>query len=682
MRFNRRLLTPLTCLLVLSLLAQSADAQKNKKNKNDSDSGGGSVSTASVDNPDFYITLPQTTSRGNLGAEINVDIAEVKVELDETKADSEDENLAIREVEVQGDLAAVALDVARSYLYVTSPDTAVATRGISGVGKTSATPASNGVVDGPKWRYDVRVDSFKQYRNAETGEAALAVDASMQIIDETGKPLLREPRVYHDPPLDQRKTDEEIEKEIGKRKRNDKTFGALAEGVGGLLGRNSGNSQNIASAAGALLTAARAQKTAELEANYTSTNTVVKEYQWQEAAVRSAVRSLMDQAPTPSGGMRYGIDHDLKNPKKLKGASSDEEDDFRAAMRAYDNGDQDIAFERMLAIGDTDCDAISYNQAVAELRSASKLTQSNPGGAFAAVDRAYNKLLDAGEYSNDEEALYRQVSDLRKALEPYKGQEVAVAVATTATDDPADIKAPSKASSKFALLIGIGQFEDSNVTALSAAPRDVDTMKEALLKAGFKESNIISLKNEQATLQGIRNAINDIGQRVDESSLLVVAVSSHGSSPADNDPLYKEGFIFCHDSNLDQLFATAYPIIDFREHLDRRIRCQQKIVFQDTCHSGAGTSRLTGTRIEYVQWPAYMAIFAAAAANEVSVETNGNGIFTKTLADYIARKGGKVTVSELNQHLSSTVPKLANDLNHTQNPQLFTGPGAESISLN
>ena len=680
MRLSRRALVKLLCLFIAVLYTLPADAQfrRNKdKDKNDN--------RASSGEPDFYIDLPRTTSRGSLGAEINVEIADVKVELDESTSEEDDPETTIRQVDVQGDLAAVALDTVRSYLYVTSPDVDVATRGISGVGKTSAAASKSGSSGGPKWRYDVRVDSFKQYRKPDSGEAALAVDATLQIIDENGKPLLDQPRAYHNPPLDQRMTDEEIEKQIGKKKRRGKLLGSVAEGVGGLVGGGGRNSQQLANTAGQLVGAFWAQKAADLEANYSSTETVVKEYQWQEAAVRTAVRNLMDEAPTPSGGMRYGMDYEIKDPKRLSGASDSEKKAFERGLKEYELGEKDDAFETWSAIGDTDVEPILYNQAVGELRSASSLTQSNPAAAYAAVDRAYDKLLDAsGEYGDDEAGLYEQVSKLRKALEPYKGQESAVVASTpTGTGGSATaVSPPGKASSKFALLIGIGQFEDSTVTSLSAAPRDVDTMKSALMKAGFPESNIIALKNEGATLQGIRNAINEIGQRVDENSLLVVSVSSHGSSPADNDPLYKEGFIFCHDSNLDELFATAYPIIDFREHLDRRIRCQQKIIFQDTCHSGAGHQRLSGTRIEFVQWPAYMAIFAAAGANEVSVETNGNGIFTKTLADYIAQKSGKVTVAELNSHLSSTVPQLASDLNHQQNPQLFTGPGAESISLN
>ena len=392
----------------------------------------------------------------------------------------------------------------------------------------------------------------------------------------------------------------------------------------------------------------------------------------------------MDQAPTPGGAAKVALNYEIKDPKRLRGLKDKGHQAlFKAGVQFFSVGDHESALNSWIDIGPTDESAVNYNRAVGYLIKASGLTQSDPGAAYEQVDKAYQDLfLSAQDYAETDAALFEQVRNLRDGLKEYEGVHEAV-VATQPTSTPStDVSAPKKTGSKFALLIGIGQFEDGNVNPLSAAPRDVDTMKSSLKAAGFKDENIYSLVDTEATLQGIRNAINEIGQKVDDDSLLVVSISSHGSSPSDNDPLYKEGFIFCHDSNLDQLFATAYPIIDFREHLDRRIRCQQKIIFQDTCHSGAGSSRLTGTRIEFVQWPDYMAIFAAAGENQVSVETDGNGIFTKSLADYITAKKGKVTVSEINDHLTSSVPAMAGKLNFKQNPQVFLGAGAGQISLN
>jgi hypothetical protein len=99
-------------------------------------------------------------------------------------------------------------------------------------------------------------------------------------------------------------------------------------------------------------------------------------------------------------------------------------------------------------------------------------------------------------------------------------------VAPPAPAAPAPVRSGPTADMT-ALLIGINNAPGS--TPLEGSVTDVQTTKKALLKYGFKEANVQTLIEGQATRQGILNALDAFAARTSGKGLAVFHLSTHSS---------------------------------------------------------------------------------------------------------------------------------------------------------
>ena len=91
---------------------------------------------------------------------------------------------------------------------------------------------------------------------------------------------------------------------------------------------------------------------------------------------------------------------------------------------------------------------------------------------------------------------------------------------------------------RLGLLVGINSYKNESISALKAPGNDVDGMFEVLTGPdgfGFREEDILVLKNEQATLDGIRTAIRrHLIEQADSQDLVVFYFSGHGAQICDS----------------------------------------------------------------------------------------------------------------------------------------------------
>jgi len=94
------------------------------------------------------------------------------------------------------------------------------------------------------------------------------------------------------------------------------------------------------------------------------------------------------------------------------------------------------------------------------------------------------------------------------------------------------ISSPLYAVTKHALLIGINDYP---VSPLEGPQFDVAAIKQSLKKnMGFKNSNIITLLNEQATKSSILSGLDDLYANTREGDQIFIYFSGHGTSASDN----------------------------------------------------------------------------------------------------------------------------------------------------
>jgi uncharacterized caspase-like protein len=262
------------------------------------------------------------------------------------------------------------------------------------------------------------------------------------------------------------------------------------------------------------------------------------------------------------------------------------------------------------------------------------------------------------------EAESRGSGALRGQLNPFDPK---------AAPEPAVAALPNRIRQKFALVVGINEFE--NAPRLNYAVNDAQGVADALTdqQAGrFPTENVFRLVNQEATLTGVRTAIGKIRERAGPEDLVVIYIASHGS-PRQDDP-NGVSYVVMHDTKIDNaadLYATSLQMIELVEILGRDMRAKREVLILDTCYSGDAT----GTRGMRVHSPnsdvgpqsefsaaadrfedktvkgVARVVISASRADEQSREDPKlqHGFFTYFLLDSLRKNGGMSPLSEVFQ---------------------------------
>jgi hypothetical protein len=235
---------------------------------------------------------------------------------------------------------------------------------------------------------------------------------------------------------------------------------------------------------------------------------------------------------------------------------------------------------------------------------------------------------------------------------------------------------------RWAVVIGVGQYEAENIPDLDYAPSDARAVRDFLQSdAAGPFDEVLYLEDEQATGAAMREALFVFLQQADWDDLVVIYYAGHGApDPGRPDNLY----LLPTDTDLDALAATGFPMWDVKTALRRQIAAERVIVIADACHSagtadgatvGGGDSNEIAGGFQQLFSPSRRLMMTAADTNEFSLEDarwGGHGVFTHFLLDGLRGAGdldsnGIVTFTELFQHVSGEVRGATNG---RQNPQM------------
>jgi len=257
----------------------------------------------------------------------------------------------------------------------------------------------------------------------------------------------------------------------------------------------------------------------------------------------------------------------------------------------------------------------------------------------------------------------------------------------------ADVRELPQASERWALLVGVEDYTDQNISPLRGPANDVNKVREALVKyAAFPEDNIIVLSTAShdggmPTKNGILVALSKIKNSVPDNGLLLFMFSGHGMSRGGRAFLLPSNATLTDDADL--LEDTSLSV----DLLRRRIAAtnvKQVIVFLDACRndperskaasddnplSAPFTSALDFARLNK-EVEASAVIYATGLGERAYIDTNeglgylAEGI-TKGLVVPAADGSRQVTLGNLVTYIQMNVPKwVIRDLNKEQKPSV------------
>lgn len=245
---------------------------------------------------------------------------------------------------------------------------------------------------------------------------------------------------------------------------------------------------------------------------------------------------------------------------------------------------------------------------------------------------------------------------------------------------------------RWAVVVGISEYEDPAVPALRFAHRDAEALRDFLVSesaglGGYSPENVVLLTNEQATFRNIRTALRGFLTTATEDDQIVFYFAGHGvRDPTRPDEYY----LLTHDTEFDNLAGTALPMSDLEQSL-ANLRYRDLILIADACHSGEMTTQVAFrdafafNNINEIFQERFRerrggeVVFTAGEGNDLSQEGErwggGHGVFTYHLIEGLRgaadlNRDGIVDLGEVMEYVRDRVRR---DTRGAQNPAIAGG---------
>lgn len=235
--------------------------------------------------------------------------------------------------------------------------------------------------------------------------------------------------------------------------------------------------------------------------------------------------------------------------------------------------------------------------------------------------------------------------------------------------------------SKYALVVGVNKYQDSNLNNLKYAVSDAEAIRSILVEVyHYPEENVVLLKDELATREEIMASLSRyIEDDIEENSQLLVYFAGHGTTIGNE--FSQLGFLLPHDAKMgsqSETYSTGIPM-DVIQQVSRNLRPKHVLFLMDACYGGLANTRSGPTNVfvrNALERKARQLITAGSADEEV-VESSewGHSALTKVLIDALDKgladgnDDGIIPAIELFSYIEQRVPYYAESQFGKQTPQ-------------
>lgn len=334
-----------------------------------------------------------------------------------------------------------------------------------------------------------------------------------------------------------------------------------------------------------------------------------------------------------------------------------------------------------------------------------EFTLSQGNGVFQTVqidDSGFTRLfIEPGTYTAIVSKDGFQPWTQTLSVEPTDTQVERVAVLTVSPATPAPsataaaptvLPAP-RVADRWAVVIGVGEYDNRQIPRLRYATQDADAMYEFLTKSGgYAKDHVLLLTNTsqmKPTLLNIKRALGDfLARRAGRDDMVLIYFAGHGAPEIDVAGTESDGlskYLIPQDGDPDSLYTSALPM-DEIQRIFARIQAERILLLLDTCYSGTAGGRsfahqrvratgLNDQFLERLTRSRGRVIITASGPNEVAFELDelGHGVFTYYVLEGLQGKAdrngdGIVTVSELYEYVEEQVDRAARRAGGRQRP--------------
>lgn len=263
-------------------------------------------------------------------------------------------------------------------------------------------------------------------------------------------------------------------------------------------------------------------------------------------------------------------------------------------------------------------------------------------------------------------------------------------------------RTPVSKPRRWAVLIGVKDYEDPTIPDLAYTMKDLAAMRNALVNSGYATNRVLLLAGQDATTAKVRSLLgNDLPRLARAEDMITIYFTGHGAaepSARGDSADGTEKYLLFQDTRKDNLYGTALPMSEMARILGR-LPAGKVLVLMDTCYSGAapyrgaavdtrallrslqpgaggaGAAPVSDDYLERLAGTEGIVVMTAARAGEVAMESPRleHGVFTYYLIRALtgeadANQDGLTTVHEAYGFLSENVTREASALGATQRP--------------
>lgn len=241
----------------------------------------------------------------------------------------------------------------------------------------------------------------------------------------------------------------------------------------------------------------------------------------------------------------------------------------------------------------------------------------------------------------------------------------------------AAVKALPGAPKRYALIIGVDQYADTQITTLGGASNDAKTLANAVIQyAGFPSEQVTLLASDQPaerqpTRGNILRRLSNLAAVIPADGLLLISFAGHGIERGG------QAFLLPSDSqvsnDVDLLEQTAINVTQIKERI-KKIGVKQVLMILDACRNDpvgranadnpltAAYARGFNFDVRNREVQAFATLYATEVGHRAyEYKEKKQGYFTFVLVEGLkgaaANEKGEVTLTGLVKYLQERVPK-------------------------
>lgn len=231
---------------------------------------------------------------------------------------------------------------------------------------------------------------------------------------------------------------------------------------------------------------------------------------------------------------------------------------------------------------------------------------------------------------------------------------------------------------KWAIVIGVGKFQDPTIPSLKYPAKDARDFADCLVKkANFAPDHVRVICDEDATRLRILSEIGDkfLPRVVRDDDLVIIYFSSHGS-PSDKDYRH-ENYLVAYDTEKNNLYATGIEMQGLTYILRDRVHSKRTLIIMDACHSGGGADgakdfEQRGPNVKQLDLGYGQIVVSSSLNSERSWESKKypNGVFTRQFIKAIENNPQQGSVGKLFADVHQTVEDEVRLEGQSQTPEM------------